>query len=229
VALIKLDPNTAIPVRNEGGLCVRCSVEEPGEAIGKILDDPNHPGDRFEGYTDLGASERKILRNVFATGDAWFRTGDLMRKDHAGYFYFVDRIGDTYRWKGENVSTMEAAELLTACPGVVSAIVYGVEIPGTEGRAGMAAIVANQDFELVTFRQQLVARLPSYTRPVFLRIRPGMDVTETFKPKKQELVNEGYDPGLITDPIYFYDRTGDALVRLDRRLYKQIRDGNVRL
>jgi fatty-acyl-CoA synthase len=108
-----------------------------------------------------------VLRNVFEKGDAWFRTGDLMRKDQAGYFYFVDRIGDTFRWKGENVSTMEVADILSTYPGVDAAIVYGVVTPGTEGRAGIAAIVPNQDFDLVKFRERIIAQLPDYARPVF--------------------------------------------------------------
>ena len=107
------------------------------------------------------ASERKILRDVFAAGDRWFRTGDLMRRDEAGYFYFVDRIGDTFRWKGENVSTTEVAAAISACPGIVDAAVYGVRVPGAEGRAGMAAIVAAPGFDLA----RIAAALGRHTCP----------------------------------------------------------------
>src|SRR6202012_4455028 len=107
--------------------------------IGKITDEP---GKTFDGYTKASDTEKKILRDVFEKGDAWFRTGDLMRKDEAGFFYFVDRLGDTFRWKGENVSTSEVAEAIAAFPGIAEVSVYGVAVPGAEGRAGMAAIVA---------------------------------------------------------------------------------------
>src|SRR5207302_8978591 len=120
---------------------------------------PSNFTSRFEGYTSQEATEKKILRDAFEPGDAWFRTGDLMRKDEQGYFYFVDRIGDTFRWKGENVSTTEVTQMIAACPGVIDAVVYGVTVPGTEGRAGMAAVVVSSTFDLIAFRQGL-ARLP---------------------------------------------------------------------
>src|SRR5204863_6712202 len=123
------------------GFCVRCGPNEVGEALGRIPPDASNVGSRFEGYTSREASEKKILRDVFEKGDIWFRTSDLLRKDEQGYFYFVDRIGDTFRWKGENVSTSEVSEAVTAFPGVAEANVYGVSIPGRDGRAGMAALV----------------------------------------------------------------------------------------
>ncbi len=141
-ALVLFDVETGEPVRNEQGFCIRCAPNEIGEAIGKVVDDPSNIGSRFEGYTNQEASEKKILRNVFEPGDAWVRTGDLMRKDEKGFFYFVDRIGDTFRWKGENVATSEVSEAICAFPGVKHANVYGVAIPGTEGRVGMATLVA---------------------------------------------------------------------------------------
>ena len=162
-------------------------------------------------------------------GDAWFRTGDLMRKDESGYFYFVDRIGDTFRWKGENVSTTEVADLISAYPGVVEAVVYGVAIPGTEGRAGMAAMVVREDFDLVAFRQHLAERLPEYARPLFLRIRCEIEMTATFKPKKQNLSREGYDPNVTAHVIYFDDRVRQSFVKLDAVLYERLQNGNIRL
>jgi fatty-acyl-CoA synthase len=230
VALIRFDVDAAEPVRTEDGFCIRCSVNEVGEAIGKIVDDDGSgAGGRFEGYTDPDASDRKILRNVFVNGDAWFRTGDLMRRDAQGYFYFVDRIGDTFRWKGENVSTTEVEEIISGCSGVVETIVYGVTISGAEGRAGMAAIVAGQDFDLSAFRQYLVERLPEYARPLFVRIGDEIAATATFKPKKQDLVRDGYNPTRTSDAIYLNDRVGQAFVRLDMVLYERIQTGNVRL
>ena len=226
VALIKFDIGIGKPIRNEEGFCVRCSTNEVGEAIGKI---DASSGSRFEGYTDKEASDRKVLRNVFMNGDAWFRTGDLMRKDESGYFYFVDRIGDTFRWKGENVSTTEVADLISVYPGVVEAVVYGVAVPGTEGRAGMAAMVVRDDFDLVAFRQHLAERLPEYARPLFLRIRCEIEMTATFKPKKQNLSREGYDPNVTAHVIYFDDRVRQCFVKLDAVLYERLQNGNIRL
>src|SRR5262249_49692508 len=135
IALVKFDAETDGPARGADGFCVRCAANETGEALGLMLG----IGGRFEGYTGATETERKILRDVFKRGDAWFRTGDLMRKDAAGFYYFVDRVGDTFRWQGENVSTAEVAEAIGAFPGVAEATVYGVAVPGLDGRAGMAA------------------------------------------------------------------------------------------
>ena len=132
---------------------------------------------------------------MFKPGDAWFRTGDLMRQDERGFFYFVDRIGDTFRWKGENVATSEVAEAIARCPGVRDATVYGVAIPGTDGRAGMAALVVADGFDLAALRRHIDASLPAYARPVFLRVRTELETTATFKHKKDELARAGYDPG----------------------------------
>jgi fatty-acyl-CoA synthase len=228
-ALIKLDLETGEPMRDDEGFCIRCSTNEVGEAIGKIADDGSGPTGRFEGYTDEAASQRKVLRNVFAAGDSWYQTGDLMRRDERGFFYFVDRLGDTFRWKGENVSTAEIAELLSTCPGVLDAVVYGVRIPGTEGRAGMAALAVARDFELVRLRRHIAEHIPEYGRPLFLRLRDELETTATFRPKKQDLVREGYDPGVILDALYVDDRERQTFVKLDAALYTRIRSGNFRL
>jgi fatty-acyl-CoA synthase len=224
VALVKFDVEAGAPVRGPDGFCIRCTPDEPGEAIGRIAAGAG----RFEGYTDLEASAKKVLRNVFADGDSWYRTGDLMRRDRAGYFYFVDRIGDTFRWKGENVSTGEVEDVIAACPGVAGTVVYGVAVPGTEGRAGMAAIVPGDGFDLARLRRHLTERLPDYARPVFLRLRDGIALTGTFKPQKQALAAEGYDPAAIADDLYVDDRAPGAYVKLDLALYARIQAGKVR-
>lgn len=228
VALVKFDPASGAPLRDAAGLCVRCAVDEAGEAIGEISAAGKHSG-RFEGYADAEASEKKVLRDVFAAGDAWYRTGDLMRKDGQGFFYFVDRVGDTYRWKGENVSTGEVAAVVTACRGVTDAAVYGVTVPGAEGRAGMAALVVDSAFDLAAFRQHLLTRLPDYARPLFLRIVAGIEITGTFKLRKQELMLEGYDRAKIGDALYFDDRQQQAYVTLDEALYGRLQAGKLRL
>jgi fatty-acyl-CoA synthase len=229
VALVKFDVDAAEPIRNDKGLCVRCSANEVGEAIGKIPGDRSNEGARFEGYTDKDASAKKVLRNVFEEGDAWYRTGDLMRKDEKGYYYFVDRVGDTFRWKGENVSTAEVAEAVATCPGVAEAVVYGVAVSGTEGRAGMAAIVADETFDLAALRKHLANSLPEYARPLFLRIRSEIVVTETFKPRKGDLSKEGFDPAATTDDIFFYDRERESFIKIDSELHDRILNRRVRL
>jgi fatty-acyl-CoA synthase len=229
VALVKFDITAGEPLRGEDGFCIRCDPDEPGEAIGQLPSDRAALRGQFEGYTDPTASEQKVLRNVFASGDAWYRTGDLMRRDRAGYYYFVDRIGDTFRWKGENVSTTEIAEIVAAGPGVVEAVVYGVAIPGADGRAGMAAIVTGEGFDLARLHARLAARLPDYARPAFLRIRDAIDTTGTFKPQKQTLVRESFDPAATTDALYFNDRVAGAFVPLDAALFGRIQNGDVRL
>jgi len=228
-ALLKLDAEQSEPVRNSRGFCIRCGPNEAGEAIGKIRRDRSDLGGRFEGYVGQEETEKKILRDVFAKGDAWFRTGDLMRKDEQGFFYFVDRVGDTFRWKGENVATSEVAEAITAFPGVMEANVYGVSIPETEGRAGMAALVLGQELDLKTFRTHLAGRLPSYARPLFLRIKREMAVTVTFKQTKNDLIREGYDPAVVRDVMYFDDPARQAFVPLDTALYDRIQSGQIRL
>jgi fatty-acyl-CoA synthase len=225
--LVRYDADADAPVRDASGFCVRCAPNEAGEAIGQLLKDRSNVGSRFEGYTNERASEQKILRDVFEPGDAWFRTGDLMRKDERGYFYFVDRIGDTFRWKGENVATAEVSEAICAFPGIREANVYGVAIPGTDGRAGMATIVTDDGLDLAAFRRHLIDRLPDYARPVFVRVRADLEVTATFKHTKSALVRDGYDPVAIRDAIYFNDREHQAFVPLDKTLYDRIQSGQL--
>jgi len=227
--LVKFDVEKGEPFRNDQGFCIRCAPNEIGEAIGRIVDDPTGVGSRFEGYTDDQASEKKIFRDVFEPGDKWVRTGDLMRKDEKGFFYFVDRIGDTFRWKGENVSTSEVSEVLGAFPGVNHANVYGVAIPGTEGRIGMAAIVAEHALDLAALRNHLNSHLPSYARPAFLRIREDVEVTGTFKYSKTDLVRQGYDPDLISDPVYFDNPLSKAFDLLDKPLFERIQQRQIQL
>jgi len=227
-AIVRLDMDAGVPVRTEDGLCIPCARGEIGEAIGRIgtADDG---GGRFEGYTDATETEKKILRDVLARGDAWFRTGDLMRLDEAGFFHFVDRVGDTFRWKGENVATSEVNEAVADCPGVVDATTYGVEIPGADGRAGMAAVVVDDRFDLAEFREGVSRRLPAYARPVMVRFCTALDTTETFKQKKHQLVREGFDPRLVADPLFFRDPKSGAYRPLDAASHASILDGSIRL
>ncbi len=154
-----------------------------------------------------------------------------MRKDEHGYFYFVDRIGDTFRWKGENVSTTEVAEAINVFPGVKDANVYGVPIPGRDGRAGMVALMCDKDnmCDLAGLYAHLNAHLPEYARPLFVRIQNDIEVTSTFKQKKVDLVRQGFDPAATSDPIYFSDPQSRTFVRLDPVLYQRIESGQVRV
>jgi fatty-acyl-CoA synthase len=229
IAVVRYDVERGEPVRNADGFCIRCDPNEPGEVIGKIINKASKPGNRFEGYAATGQNEHKILRDVFKKGDSWFRTGDLMRKDKRGYYYFVDRVGDTFRWKGENVSTSEVSEAINSYPGIIDANVYGVTIVGRDGRAGMAAIVCKGTCDLKALHAHLRAHLPDYARPLFLRIQSELDLTGTFKQKKVDLVKQGFDPTGTTDAIYFNDPQSGSFVPLDAALYQRIEKGEIRL
>ncbi len=226
IRIIRFDIETETPVRNPEGFCIECANGETGEAIGRIVDEP---GKGFEGYTHAADTEKKILRHVFVADDAWFRTGDLMRRDALGYFYFIDRIGDTFRWKGENVATSEVAEALSVLGGVVEANVYGVRVPGKDGRAGMAALVTTADFDPVRLAQQLGRSLPPYACPVFLRLTPEMEITGTFKQRKIDLMNDGFDPRRIANPLYVLDPRTLVYRTLDATTYDDIIAGRLKL
>jgi fatty-acyl-CoA synthase len=187
------------------------------------------PGQRFDGYADKAATASKVLHDVFIKGDRWFRTGDLMRRDARGNFYFVDRIGDTFRWKGENVSTSEVAEMIDTFPSVAEATVYGVPVAGTEGKAGMAAIVPGEGFDLAALHRHIDVHLSPYARPLFLRMKREIDATSTFKQRKIDLVREGFDPRKTDDPLYFRDPERDEYVPLDAELFDRIQSGALRL
>jgi fatty-acyl-CoA synthase len=229
VAIVKFDIAAGEVVRGTDGFCIRCGADEVGEAIGKLAHDGANAGGAFEGYSDKAASQAKILRDVFAPGDAWYRTGDLMRRDRAGYFYFADRVGDTFRWKGENVSTTEVEAAIAGYAGVVDAVVYGVAVPGMEGRAGMAALVTTDDFDPAIFASHLAERLPEYARPIFLRLCRDIATTGTFKPQKQALAREGFDPAATDDALYAFDRSQRAYAPLSDELHRRITAGDMRL
>jgi len=227
IDLVKFDLESEMPLRGPDGHCVSCAPDEVGEAIGRI--DPEDARFRFDGYGSKEDTEKKILRDVFKPGDAWFRTGDLMTRDRLGYYYFVDRVGDTYRWKSENVSTGEVAEALNF-DGIEQANVYGVEVHGHAGRAGMAALVAGPHMvDLDALHEHIHNALPAFARPLFLRLQQKTDTTGTFKLRKVELVKEGFDPDRIEDPLYFDHPVIGKYVRLTRELYDQIVEGRLRV
>jgi len=222
-AIVRFDEDSGQPARGADGFCIAVTRGEAGEVIGKIAGGAA----RFEGYTDPAATAKKILRDVFKPGDAWVRSGDLMRQDAQGFFYFVDRIGDTFRWKGENVATTEVAAIVFSAPGVKAANIYGVAVPGQSGKCGMAALEVDSAFDLAAFRAHCAARLPAYAHPLFLRIVESLAITETFKQKKHALALDGFDPGVIADLLYA--DCGQGYVALDADLYARISSGLIRL
>jgi fatty-acyl-CoA synthase len=207
LAIVRFDADRQEPFRDEHGRCVRCVSNEPGEALGRLDAEA-----RFEGYADSAETEKKILRNVFAPGVAWYRSGDLMRMDERKFIYFVDRIGDTFRWKGENVSTLEVEQVLSTCPGILDVLVYGVAVPGADGRAGMAALVTDETFDIANFHSFAKEQLPAYARPIFVRLCRSLEMTDTFKPKKQVLSAQGFNPRAVGEPVYVEDTTRDRYV-----------------
>ncbi len=228
LALVRHDPATGEPARGADGFCQRCAVNEPGEALG-LVNAARGAAGAFEGYTDAEATSRKLLRHVFAEGDVWFRTGDLMRADAQGFHYFVDRIGDTFRWHGENVATTEVAGVVGAVAGVVDCAVYGVLVPGHEGRAGMAALVTSPGFALAALSAALDAHLPLYARPLFLRMSPALPITQTFKQQKGALMAQGFDPHLVSEPLWFRAPGAASFMPIDADGHDDIISGRVRL
>ncbi|MCB0975176.1 MAG: long-chain-acyl-CoA synthetase [Actinobacteria bacterium] len=229
IKVVEYDLETEDVVRDAStGRCIECPPGKAGELIGKIPSSKNHPM-AIQRYSDPEATEKKILRNAFSDGDAWFRSGDLAKIDKEGYFYFVDRAGDTFRWKGENVSTAEVAEVIGIQGGVLESTVYGVEVPGGDGRAGMALIVIDQEFDLTDFASAMAEHLPTYARPKFLRHAAEVEVTGTFKHRKVDLVTQGFDPGLVEDQMFVFDPATESYIELDASTYQRVIDGSIRL
>ncbi|KAG7301019.1 hypothetical protein JYU34_015392 [Plutella xylostella] len=228
LTLVKCDEITGEILRDSNGRCITCGPHEPGLFLGKI--DAKKAILTFAGYADKTASEKKMVKNVKVDGDCYFNTGDILVMDHFGYFYFKDRTGDTFRWRGENVSTAEVEGVISSLIGLKDAIVYGVSIPNVEGRAGMAAIAdPEKKLNLVTLAKGLKTKLPVYARPLFVRILPEPPLTATFKLKKKELLEDGYNPNTVTDPLFYLDQKMGEFVPLTPKLYDDIVQGVVRL
>jgi acyl-CoA synthetase (AMP-forming)/AMP-acid ligase II len=218
-AIVRCDAATGELRRNAAGFCERVRPGEVGLLIGRIS-----PFIRFDGYVDRTASESKVLRDVFRHGDRYFNTGDLIQLHAARWMSFADRLGDTFRWKGENVSTAEVGEILCGAPGVLEANVYGVEVPGTDGRAGMAALKTSNGFTLDVFATYVREHLAAYQRPLFLRLLRGeMRIVGTLKQQKAEYQMEGYDPAQVTDDLYVL--SGECYQPLDAAVYADIKSG----
>ncbi|KAI6173192.1 Long-chain-acyl-CoA synthetase family protein [Aphelenchoides besseyi] len=225
--LLKVDPETQDLCRTEEGLCIPCKPGDIGEVVGMIKDDAHSS---FEGYLDQAETEKKIIRNVLRMGDAAFETGDIVLWDKNGYVYFKDRRGDTYRWRGENVSTTEVEGVLQPIMSIEDATVYGVEVLGREGRAGMIGATLKEDANVEDLLDELAERLPehlaSFAIPLFLRICKQVNRTGTFKLKKSELQKQGFDPTQCGDDLlYYWDTREGKYLPLDSKMFADIQSG----
>ncbi|KHN88925.1 Long-chain fatty acid transport protein 4 [Toxocara canis] len=222
VRLVKVDDVTGEVMRGEHGLCIPCRPGQTGAMVSTIR--KNNPLLIFEGYLNKGETSKKVIHDVFRKGDSAFVSGDILHWDRLGYLYFKDRTGDTYRWKGENVSTTEVEAILHPMQCVADATVYGVKVPGMEGRAGMAAVVmsenAYKDCEgfLKEIGTKMASSLPSYAVPVFIRLCSSVDRTGTFKLVKTNLRKLGYRPGLADDRVFYRDSSSGRYLPLDEKI-----------
>ena len=224
--IVRWDERAEDFARDAQGHLIKAKVGEAGVLLGQI-----RRRAEFDGYHDKAASERKVVRDAFKPGDAYFNTGDLLRADRLGHLYFVDRLGDTFRWKGENVATSEVQERISSWPKVQEVNVYGVTVPGAEGRAGMAAMVLQpgEPFDPASLREHVAIGLPNYARPVFVRLLPELSTTSTFKLKKGDLQAQGFDPRHVTDPLFVLHPRQDQYVPLTPEIYDDITSGRLAL
>jgi len=222
-AIAHCDLETGEVRRGADGRCTRVKPGETGLLLGRISGITS-----YDGYVDSEATRRKILEDVFHGGDRWFNSGDLVVLHEDGWVSFADRVGDTFRWKGENVATNEVAEILNGAEGVLESNVFGVKVPGTDGRAGMACLSCGEGFSLDKFTAWVMEHLPSYQRPYFLRmLGDEMRVTGTFKHQKTDYRREGYDPAQVRDPLYFFD--GERYTPLDTDIFEALNSGKITL
>jgi len=230
IALVKYDVDNEALVKNSDGTLIHVEKGQPGLLIGEIT-----VTQRFEGYTNKEASESKIIRNAFTEGDAWFDTGDLIKEIDVGFaagqshYQFVDRLGDTFRWKSENVSTNEVGEIINQHPQIHLSNVYGVEVPHVDGRAGMATLILGEgcsELDMESLSQHVNDNLTSYAKPVFVRIQQELDVTGTFKMLKGEARKQGFDIHQINEPVYVMKPGTQNYTLLDTEYLEIIRAGD---
>ena len=219
--IINCNKDDGTPILNEKGFCTKIDQGETGLYIQRI-----NSTAKFQGYLDAQASNKKILQNVFKEGDQYFNTGDLITLHDNNWLSFADRVGDTYRWKSENVSTMEVAAILNKASGVLDCNVYGVQIDSAEGKAGMATMSVSEDFTFDSFTNHVNENLNSFQKPYFLRLSNNMQTTGTFKHQKEDLKKQGFNPELIEDKLFFYQKNN--YVEIDKSLYTRIQSGEER-
>lgn len=228
IYLLKVDQETGDLVKDSNGFCMESPTGEPGELVALVK---NNFLRRFDGYENKEATQKKILTNVFKPGDRYFRSGDVLKQDEDGYFYFTDRTGDTFRWKGENVSTTEVEGIIARIfKNETDVVVFGVDVPNTEGKAGMVVIKGTpSSVGITTLASELIPVLPAYAIPVFVRLVTETKLTGTFKFQKTDYKKDGYNVDQVTDPLYILDMKAKAYVLLDQSKYEDIQNGKIRL
>lgn len=222
--VIKYDIEQDAPVLNEQGFMIPVTKGETGLLIAEVT--KRSP---YEGYTNTKANQAKVLNNVFKKGDVYFNSGDLVQKQGYKHVAFVDRLGDTFRWKGENVATTEVEEVANQFPQVEHSVAYGVKIPNTDGRAGMTAITLNtelNEFDVTGFTHHIKSKLPSYAVPIFIRIRPTQEITGTFKYKKGSLKTEGFNTQEFNEPVFVLLPGEQSYTLINSDLITQLKDGS---
>jgi len=224
-AIVEFDPEAEAPIRDADGFMQKV----PRGGVGLLITEVSDKSP-FDGYTDEKASAKKLFRDVFEKGDCWFNSGDLVRDQGFRHIAFVDRVGDTFRWKGENVATTEVEGALDRHPAVEQAVVYGVQVPGCDGRAGMASLTWKEgEFDGAGLARLLRDNLPAYAVPLFIRLRPEQEVTGTFKFRKVEVKQEGFDPGKVSEPLYALVDAAKGYEAMTPAMYARITNGEVRL
>ena len=221
VAFVEYDPETGDPVRDKNGRVRKVRDGKPGLLLSKVSN-----FQPFDGYTDNEATEKKLVRDAFRKGDVWFNTGDLMQPQGYGHAAFTDRLGDTFRWKGENVATTQVEAAIGKDPNIEDGTVYGVEVEGAGGKAGMAAVVIKDgaEFDGISLAKTVYGNLPSYAVPLFVRVVKELERTSTFKSKKVELRKQGYSTG-VDDPIYVLKGRDEGYVEYYDAYPKEVADG----
>ena len=219
--VVKCDLETGEPLKNSEGFCESVDFGETGLFISELSKLAT-----FEGYLDKQASNKKIMTDVMKDGDTWFNSGDLLTRHENNWLSFADRVGDTYRWKSENVSTMEVAAIINKYPEVLDSNVYGVEVQSADGRAGMALMNVSNNFDFEVFSDHIEKNMNTFQRPCFVRIAEVMKTTGTFKHQKEDLKKQGFDPSMIEDKLYFYQK--GKYVEIDQPLYERIQSGEER-
>jgi fatty-acyl-CoA synthase/citronellyl-CoA synthetase len=221
--VIKYDIEQDTPILNNDGFMIPVDKGETGLLIAEVTE--RSP---YEGYTNAKANQSKVLQSVFKTGDTYFNSGDLVQKQGYKHVAFIDRLGDTFRWKGENVATTEVEEVANQFPQIEHSVVYGVQIPNTDGRAGMAAITLStplDQFDTKTFTDHVKNKLPNYAVPIFIRIRPQQEITGTFKYKKGTLKNDGFDYESFNEPVFVLLPGASYYQRIDSQLNQELKKG----
>ncbi|OTF73398.1 long-chain fatty acid transport protein 4-like protein, partial [Euroglyphus maynei] len=225
VTVIRVNATTGEHIRDRNGICKLIKPGEIGEIVGMIRQDP---GQSYPGYVNSDATQKKIIHNVLHHGDSAFLSGDLVEMDFYGYLYFRDRTGDTFRWKGENVSTNEVEAVIQKVVKLSDCVVFGVSIRNCDGKAGMAVIAdPNQTVNVTNLFLQLEKRLPAYAVPIFIRIAPKIDLTASFKLSKFSLEKDGFNINHIRDPLYYLDRKSKQYILMDQNIYDDIQNGRI--